>query len=376
MCLILLNYFKFFYYLNKDIKIIKKFQKRIALEHVSAITLHYILKVLQNQYSIDTIKLLEDIGINSDIFSQENSYVEAHKIKLLFYKAAQLCKDPCLPLRLGENSSPESIGLLGYMLTNTANIKQMLEKMCHFSTLIGKNLQFNFSKNEEGYKFVILMHENPLIPIPRYKTEIHFSAIISLIRQLSGINILPKKAYFQHPKVEIKKEYKRLFGEVLYFEAYENALIFDEEELNIQIKTAYPGLLKYFETQAEKIIENLYDESWHTKVRKIILLKLGNEDIDIESIAKTLDISTRTLQNHLKEENYNYSKLLEDVRKNLSKYYLQNFSIDIGTIAFYLGYTDISSFTRSFKKWFKLSPQAYRKTIPYNLGHAAITPSN
>ncbi len=344
------------------------------MEHVSAITLHYILKVLEDQYKIDTDTLLKEVDINSDIFSQENSYVESSKIKLLFAKAAQLCKDPCLALKLGENSSPESIGLLGYMLTNTATIKQMLEKLCHYSTLIGKNLEFDFIKIEEGYKFQLSMHQNPLIPLPRYQTEIHLSAIISLIRQLSGINVIPKKAYFQYPSVEIKSEYEKLFGKVLYFDAYENSLIFSEDELNTPLKSAYPGLLKYFETQAEKIIENLYDESWQTKVRKIILLKLGNENVDIESVSKTLKISARSLQKYLKEENSNYSKLLEDVRKNLSKYYLQNFSIEIGTIAFYLGYNDISPFTRSFKKWFGMSPQNYRKTIPYNLGHSAISP--
>ena len=37
-----------------------------------------------------------------------------------------------------------------------------------------------------------------------------------------------------------------------------------------------------------KVIENLYDESWQTKVRKIILLKLGNENVDIESVSKEL----------------------------------------------------------------------------------------
>lgn len=344
------------------------------MEPVSAVTLHYILKTLEDKYSIDTLALLKDLEIDPNIFSQENSYVESKKIKQLFYKAAQICKDPCLPLKLGENSSPESIGLLGYMLANAANIRQMLEKLCHFSTLIGKNLEFNFNKTEEGYKLQLSMHQNSLIPLARYQTEIHLSAIISLTRQFSSMNILPKKANFQHSEVEIREEYEKLFGNVLCFEAYENSLIFSEEELSVPIKSAYPGLLKYFETQAEKIIENLYDESWQTKVRKIILLNLGNEDVSIESIAKNLDISVRSLQNYLKEEDSKYSKLLEDVRKNLSKYYLQNFSIEIGTIAFYLGYTDVSSFTRCFKKWFGTSPQNYRKTLPYNIGHSAISP--
>lgn len=343
------------------------------MEQVSAITLHYILKVLQNHYKIDTEKLLVDIGIDPNIFEKENSYVDSSKIKLLFAKAAQLCKDPCLPLRLGESSSPESIGLLGYMLTNTATVGEMLEKMCHFSILIGKNLQFELTNNEIGCKLTLHMHDNPLIPLPRYQSEIHLSAVISLIRQLCGINVLPEQAYFQHQKVEIIDEYKKLFGEILYFDAYENALVFKKSELELPLKNSYPGLLKYFEIQAEKIIEDLYEDNWHTRVKKIILLKLGNEDIDIESIASELNLSVRMLQKHLQTEGVVYSKLLEEVRKKLAKYYLHNFSIDIGTVAIYLGYNDTSSFSRGFKKWFGTSPQVYRKDIPYSIGHAAIS---
>jgi AraC-like DNA-binding protein len=343
------------------------------LEKISAVTLYYILKTLQDNYKIDTKKLLIDIGVDSDIFEKENSYVDSSKVKLLFKKAAQLSKDPCLALNLGQSSSPESIGLLGYMLTNAASIKEMFEKICHFSILIGRNLMFKFTDDGTRYKLSVHMHHNPLIPIPRYQSEIHCSALISLIRQLSGINVLPVKASFQHPKVEILDEYIKLFGKSIYFDSYENALYFTKDELNAPLENAYPGLLKYFETQAEKIIEDLYDDNWNARVKKTILLKLGNEDVDIEAIAVELDISVRMLQKHLQNEGVIYSKLLEDVRKKLAKYYLHNFSIDIGTIAIYLGYNDVSSFSRSFKKCFGVSPQLYRKEIPYSMGHAALS---
>ena len=343
------------------------------MEQVSAITLHYILKVLRDHYKIDTEKLLSEIGVDPNIFEKENSYIDSSKIKLLFAKAAQLCKDPCLALRLGQSSSPESIGLLGYMLTNAATVRVMLEKMCHYSILIGKNLKFELTENNTEYKLALYIYENPLILLPRYQSEIHLSAVISLIKQLVGVDILPDKACFQHSKVQIIDEYTKLFGKSLYFDTYENALFFAKDKLDIPLKNSYPGLLKYFETQAEKIIEDLYEDTWHIRVKKIILLRLGNEDSNIEAIAAELDISVRMLQKHLHDEGVIYSKLLEDVRKKLAKYYLQNFSIDTGTIAIYLGYSDTSSFSRSFKKWFGVSPQVYRKDIPYNIGHAALS---
>lgn len=339
---------------------------------VSAVTLHYILKVLNKHYNLDTKELLDHIEVDPSIFSKENSYLDNSKIKLLFHKAVELCDDPCLPLHLGKFSSPESIGILGYMLANTATILQMLEKLCHFSTIIGKNLNFILKKEKDTYQVSILMYQNPFLLLQRYQTEIHLSAIISLLRQLSGTNLIPVKTTFQHEKVDIINEYTELFGENLVFESHQNALFFTEEQLQKKLESPYPGLLKYFESEAEKIIESLYQDNWHTRVRKSILLDLGNKCIDIACIADKFNISTRMLQNHLKNEGYTYAKLLEDVRKKLSKHYIENFSMDLATIAIYIGYNDISAFSRSFKKWFGISPQEYRKQLPFNLGHSSV----
>ena len=342
------------------------------MEDVSAVTLHFILRVLQSKYKINTDALLEEMGIDATIFLEENSYVHSDKIKALFQKAADLCQDPCLALHLGATSSSESLGLLGYMLANSANVEQMLKRLCNFSILIGKNLHFSLLPEKEQTKLLFTVGDNPLIPIPRHQVEIHLSAIITLIRQLCGQEIVPEATHFQYEKVSIYQEYEALFGKNLAFNAYDNALFFSETTLSIPLKNAYPGLLKYFESQAEKIIDNFYDASWNNKVRKLILVRLGNEAIDIQSIASLLHVSVRALQFSLKQEALSYSKLLEDVRKKLALYYLQNFSIDLGTIALYLGYNDLSSFTRSFKKWYGASPHTYRTKLPYNLGHAAM----
>ena len=342
------------------------------MEHVSAVTLHFILRVLQSNYNIDTDALLKEIGISGDIFLEENSYVQSDQIKALFQKATELCQDPCLALHLGTTSSCESLGLLGYMLANSANVEQMLRRLCNFSILIGKNLHFTLIPEKEQVKLLFTVDDNPLIPIPKHQVEIHLSAIVTLIRQLCGQEIVPKATHFRYASVAIRDAYEKLFGTHLVFDTYENALFFSEETLAIPLKNAYPGLLKYFESQAEKMIDNFYDGSWNNKVRKLILVRLGNEPVDIETIAFLLHVNVRKLQSSLKEEAFSYSKLLEDVRKKLALYYLQNFSIDIGTIAIYVGYNDLSSFTRSFKKWYGASPLTYRTQLPYNLGHAAI----
>lgn len=342
------------------------------MEQVSAVTLHFILRVLRSTYNIDTDALLKEVGIQTDIFLEENSYLPSDKIKALFQKAARLCHDPCLALHLGATSSCESLGLLGYMLANSENIEQMLKRLCNFSSLIGKNLHFSLLNEKEGAKLLFTVGDNPLVPLPQHQVEIHLSAIMTLIRKLSACEITPKRAHFYYSKVMMIQEYKALFGEHLHFDTQENALFFTHDTLLIPLENAYPGLLRYFESQAEKIIDHFYDASWSTKVRKLILVRLGNEPVDIETIASLLHVNVRRLQEYLKQEAFTYSKLLEAVRQKLALYYLQNFSIDLGTIALYLGYNDLSSLTRSFKQWYGVSPQAYRTKLPYKLGHAAM----
>lgn len=342
------------------------------MEQVSAVTLHYVLLTLEKHYKIDTDLLLKRVDISRDIFTQEHAYVESSQLRELFQEASKLCNDPFLALHLGEASSPHSIGLLGYMLSNTATVSEMLEKLCYYSPLVGKNLKFILSETKKGYKIALRLYDNPLIILSRYQSEIHLAAIISLIRQLSAINVEPEYAYFQHEEIEELGEYHRLFGNRLIFNAYENALVFSKEKLAVKLQTPNQGMVKYFEQQAEKIIEELYHNSWHTQTKKQILIRLGNDDTSIEAVAKELSVSARTLQNHLKQEGYTYTALLEAVRKKLALHYLHNFSLDIGTITLYLGYTDISTFSRSFKKWFEVSPNVYRTQIPYNLGHASV----
>nr|WP_255327532.1 AraC family transcriptional regulator ligand-binding domain-containing protein [Lebetimonas sp. JH292] len=199
------------------------------------------------------------------MFTKEHSYIKSSKLRFLFQKASQLCDDPFLALHLGEASSPQSLGLLGYMLSNTATVSEMLEKLCYYSHLVGKNLEFILTETKNLYN-------SPLVALNRYQSEIHLAAVISLIRQLSAVNIEPEYAYFQHNEIEEPEEYHRLFGKKLIFNAYENALVFSKEKLCVELQTP------------------LYDNSWHTRTEKQILIHIGNNGISIEFIAKKLSV--------------------------------------------------------------------------------------
>jgi AraC-like DNA-binding protein len=67
----------------------------------------------------------------------------------------------------------------------------------------------------------------------------------------------------------------------------------------------------------------------------------------------------------LKRGNTSYQRILDDVRKTLSRDFLLNSAMSISRISWRLGYQDPSNFSRAFRNWYGMSPQQYRKNLAW-----------
>ena len=90
---------------------------------------------------------------------------------------------------------------------------------------------------------------------------------------------------------------------------------------------------------------------------------LPSGDCDREHVARALNMTVRTLQNKLENAGTSYQQLLDETRQELAQDYIAKKRMTVSEIAYLLGYTDISSFSRAFKRWTALSPRAYLKSV-------------
>ena len=81
----------------------------------------------------------------------------------------------------------------------------------------------------------------------------------------------------------------------------------------------------------------------------------------VDTIAESLAISKRSLQRLLAEQGLSYSQMLAEARRRLAIDWLENTEKTVGEIAFDLGYTDSSNFSRAFRREVGLTPQAFRR---------------
>src|SRR5262249_11670631 len=89
--------------------------------------------------------------------------------------------------------------------------------------------------------------------------------------------------------------------------------------------------------------------------------KMAKGDVQIESVARALATSTRSLQRRLSDAGVRYQELLESARREAAERYLQVASLSIGEVAYLLGYSEPGAFHRALKRWTGLGPQEFRK---------------
>ena len=97
------------------------------------------------------------------------------------------------------------------------------------------------------------------------------------------------------------------------------------------------------------------------KIKAVIIDQLPCGNVTEASVARALYMSSRTLQRHLQRKDTTYTTLLNEIRQDLAEQYLTEQDISLTEIAFLLGFSESSAFSRAFKRWVGVSPSEYRK---------------
>lgn len=84
--------------------------------------------------------------------------------------------------------------------------------------------------------------------------------------------------------------------------------------------------------------------------------------LTVESIARELDVSCRTFQRRLCEQDLTFRSMQAEVRLELAVELLRRTEMPVQEIARQLGHSKPGAFARAFTRWTGLSPRAYRRS--------------
>jgi AraC-like DNA-binding protein len=184
--------------------------------------------------------------------------------------------------------------------------------------------------------------------------------IVTMCRQTLGEYVSPFNIECRRPRPADPDLFESILGSRLSFDCPMNRITFVKSDINELLASANPQLATANDEQTETYLATFTRVSCARAVVSKIVEHLPDGPPSQKLIADAMNISNRTLQRKLKEEGTSFIDLLQDARLSLAKKYLAQPQRSIVEIAYLLGFSEPSTFSRAFKRWTGKSPADYR----------------
>lgn len=188
------------------------------------------------------------------------------------------------------------------------------------------------------------------------------SFVIRFMRLLSRDGLDPLRVEMRRAApVQGDGPYQELFRCPVSFGNDASMLVFDRADLNLPLPGACPELAQFNDNIAAIYVAKLDRSDIVASTRAEIIELLPSGRCSLVEIAKALGHAPATLKLKLAQRGASFQGLLNDLRAEFAKSYLAQPNLSITEITFLLGFTDVSNFTRAFKRWTGMSPSAFRQ---------------
>jgi AraC-like DNA-binding protein len=282
----------------------------------------------------------------------------------LILNALKLTQDPGLGLEFGLRCNLTAHGFWTYGVMTHSTAREASEYAIKYLQLSAPNVHLRLFT--EGASAVLEAREAiPFGPLRHYTFEMFLVTIWRVYQSVASQ--LPSGAdaaelWFEWPE----PAYYARFGAQLpgvRFGTGVNQLRFPAEYLDRRLTTANPMTARLVEERARQEMLLLgHGKDFLDRVRAAVVNR-GGAYPDLEAVARTLFVSSRTLKRKLQEHRVSFRELLDEVRHRDSVRLLQDATLSIEDVAVRVGYTDPANFTRAFRKWTGAPPNVYRAKL-------------
>lgn len=308
-------------------------------------------------------ELFGEAQIDPDLIGRPDALIGIDAIDRLFTLAFARVDDPWFGLHAGLQNQYTSLDLLGRLMATSSTLRDAVNELLRFKDLLAPFLQFEFRVDGDVAILASQPDGSVAFAESRQHDDLLVATIINIGRSLAGGDLRVRRIVFRHPEPPDTGEYRRAFGDVpLQFAAPRNEVHFDAAVLDRRLSTSYPRYHQRVEQQAAQQLSRIArGHSVGEQVMAHIGQRLGDRPVGIDDIAQLFNMTARTLQRRLRDENVTFGDLRDRVRRELACSLLGQPEIDMDTLAQRLGFSDTANFYHAFRRWEGRTPGAFRR---------------
>jgi len=300
---------------------------------------------------LDGDALLRAAGVSRERLDDPDARLDAVQVGSLWTRAYEASGDPVLSLHAAEACPLGAYKVIDFMAASAGTVGEAFRCAARYFPLINTAIRLPVDESGDPVTFDVMDEDGPA-GVSRPYAEYCFAAFLLHVRAATGVGFPLRRVTFVHRMPPDISEHERVFGCEVRFESAHNRMEIDRKVWETPTAGAHPGVLQVLTEHADLLLQRLpRGPDLVERAQRVIGQRLRGGDSSLESVARELGTSARSLQRHLRDIGYSYQSLADEVRSATARLYLDQPDIAIAEVAYLLGFADPSSFSRAYKRW-------------------------
>jgi AraC-like DNA-binding protein len=278
----------------------------------------------------------------------------------LWQHASRLCNDPLFGLHFGESLQLAALGVVGQIIQSSHTVGDAVTIANSLVHLVTDLFTLRVKQGTKTFSIQLVPRPRAGEAWPFLFGQLRDMLMVFIIHELDGlllVKIHPTSVKFPNANGTDLVEYERVLRCKPSRKGDVYALEFDKRYWNEPILTAnYELQSLLLKTVTRGAPELKSKPSLQSRIHEHLLANAYLGILSLDDVAANFNVSARSLQRKLKEEDVTFQELADAVRKALAVEYVKKGDRPIKEISHMLGYNELSAFSRAFKRWTGKTP--------------------
>lgn len=309
----------------------------------------------------DPAPLYRKAGINPALLKRSDARINISHVDELWRLAVKLLDDPCFGIKMTESWHPSYVGALGYAWCASSTLRTAFNRVVRYIHVVTEDLNINLSETFNGLKVIVDLKSSEFT-LPQHH-DIVTSVLMHMCRFNYGDELVPTEVCLAHEEPPCSKIISDYFRTPVIYDAPASSFTLAKKDVDLKLATSNKELALLHDEFLMKYLIKIKKGDIVQQIQSVIIDNLPSGTVSDDLVARELNLSERTLQRKLKERGTNFRTVLDNIRETAAIQYIRNPVNTMTDIAFLLGFSEQSSFSRAFKKWTGSSPIKYRDSL-------------
>lgn len=311
----------------------------------------------------DPEPVLQRHGLSIDKLDPTTRIERSRELRI-YADWAETLHDPLIGLKMGSFFGLAGYGPLVMLLMTCSTAYEALQTGVRYQRL---TYLYGTLRLEPGERLSALVLD-PMSMTPkafRFRVDGEVSGTFKMFRDMQatmGLDLRPERLDMPYPKPPEAAAYEAFFGCPVRFGEHAARFWIRNEYLQLKLPTADPSAHAMYRTMCDQQLK-AQEASGDTLADRVLMhLGLFNGHFpSAEDVAKSFDMSERSLRRQLGDEGRCFRDLLAEARFAKARHLLKHTALPIEDIAAQIGYAESAAFIHAFRRWAGVTPREFRE---------------